>query len=61
MKPLRCEVRDCTAVTDGAQQGLLKGDGWRIERVGDALIIVCPAHNWRSNGQLVAVASKGNQ
>jgi len=36
MKPLRCEVRDCTAVTDGAQQGLLKGDGWRIERVGDA-------------------------
>jgi len=30
MKPLRCEVRDCTAVTDGAQQGLLKGDGWRV-------------------------------
>ena len=55
MTLLRCEVRHCTAVTDSAQQGLLKGDGWRIERVGDVFIVVCPAHNWRSNGQLVAV------
>jgi hypothetical protein len=56
MTLLRCEVRHCTAVTDSAQQGLIAGDGWRIERVGDTFIVVCPAHNWRSNGQLVAVA-----
>jgi len=53
MELLRCEVRPCRAVTDGAQQGLLTGDGWRIERVGDEMIIVCPAHNWRANGTLV--------
>lgn len=56
MTLLRCEVRNCRAITDSAQQGLLPGDGWRIERVGDELIIVCPAHNWRADGTLVAVA-----
>jgi len=54
MTLLRCEVRHCRAVTDSAQQGLIPGDGWRIERVMTN-IVVCPAHNWRSNGQLVAV------
>ena len=54
MTILRCEARNCRAVTDSAQQGLLPGDGWRIERVGDELIIVCPAHNWRPEGRLVA-------
>lgn len=53
---LKCEVRHCKAVTDSAQQGLIPGDGWRIERVGNELIIVCPAHNWRADGTLVGVA-----
>lgn len=57
MKLLRCEVRGCAAVTDSAQQGLLFGEPWRIERVGDELIVVCPAHNWRANGTLVGVRS----
>lgn len=56
MTLLRCEVRNCRAITDSAQQGLLFGEPWRIERVGDELIIVCPAHNWRADGTLVAVA-----
>lgn len=53
MTLLRCELRNCTATTDSAQQGLLAGDGWRIERVGNEMVIVCPRHNWRENGVLV--------
>lgn len=52
-KLLRCEARGCSATTDNAQQGLLKGDGWRIERVGDEFVVVCPRHNWDENGRLV--------
>lgn len=52
-KVLRCECRGCTATTASAQQGLLPGDGWRIEKVGEYLIIVCPRHNWNEKGVLV--------
>jgi hypothetical protein len=51
---LRCEVRGCRTTTSSGQQGLLAGDGWRIERVGAEMVIVCPRHNWRANGILVA-------
>ena len=58
MTLLRCEVRNCRAITDSAQQGLIPGDGWRIERIYDGtFIVVCPSHNWRADGTLVAVAS----
>lgn len=32
MTLLRCEIRNCRATTDGAQQGLLAGDGKHINR-----------------------------